>query len=212
MKLTIFGATGATGKLLIEQALAAGNDVVAFARTPSKIKTDHSHLAIVHGELTDPAAVERAIRGADAIISVLGSRPQEDLRSKPLTQGMQNILAAMRKTNVRRLIISSTPSANDSNDLPEFKFKVLVDIIKYAMRPAYEEIVNVAGMVRESDTDWTIVRVSMPNNAPGSGRIRTGYLGRKQVGANISRADLAAFMLRQVKDTTYMRQAPAISN
>jgi putative NADH-flavin reductase len=212
MKLTIFGATGGTGKQLIEQALAAGNEVVAFARTPSKISTSHEHLAIVRGELADPAAIERAIRGADAVISVLGPRPQEDLRRMPLTQGMQNILAAMRKTNVRRLLISSTPSASDSNDLPEFKFKVLVGIIKYAMRPAYEEIVNVARMVRESDTDWTIVRVSMPNNAPGSGRIRAGYLGRKQVGTNISRADLAAFMLRQVKDPTYMRQAPAVSN
>ena len=212
MKLTIFGATGATGKQLIEQALAAGNQVVAFARNPSKIGMSHEHLTIVQGELADTAAIERAVSGADAVISVLGPRPREDINSKPLTQGMQNILVAMQKTNVRRLIISSTPSASDPNDLPDFKFKVLVAIVKSAMRPAYEEIVNVARIVRESDTDWTIVRVSLLNNNPGSGRIRAGYLGKKQVGTNISRADLAAFMLRQVEDTTYLRQAPAISN
>ncbi len=80
------------------------------------------------------------------------------------------------------------------------------------MRPAYEEIVNVARIVRESDTDWIIVRASLLNNNPGSGRIRAGYLGKKQVGTNISRADLAAFMLKQAQDTTYLRQAPAISN
>jgi len=212
MKLTIFGATGATGKQLIEQALAAGNQVVAFARNPSKIGASHEHLTIVQGELADTAAIERAVSGADAVISVLGPRPREDINSKPLTQGMQNILAAMQKTNVRRLIISSTPSASDPNDFPDFKFKVLVAIVKSAMRPAYEEIVSVARIVRESDTDWTIVRVSLLNNHPGSGRIRAGYLGKKQVGTNISRADLAAFMLRQVEDTTYLRQAPAISN
>ncbi len=212
MELTIFGATGATGKQLIEQALAAGNQVVAFARNPSKIGMSHEHLTIVQGELADTAAIERAVSGADAVISVLGPRPREDINSKPLTQGMQNILVAMQKTNVRRLIISSTPSASDPNDLPDFKFKVLVAIVKSAMRPAYEEIVNVARIVRESDTDWTIVRVSLLNNNPGSGRIRAGYLGKKQVGTNISRADLAAFMLRQVEDTTYLRQAPAISN
>ena len=212
MKLTIFGATGATGKQLIEQALAAGNQVVAFARNPSKIGMSHEHLTIVQGELADTAAIERAVSGADAVISVLGPRPREDINSKPLTQGMQNILVAMQKTNVRRLIISSTPSASDPNDLPDFKFKVLVALVKSAMRPAYEEIVNVARIVRESDTDWTIVRVSLLNNNPGSGRIRAGYLGKKQVGTNISRADLAAFMLRQVEDTTYLRQAPAISN
>jgi putative NADH-flavin reductase len=212
MKLTIFGATGATGKQLIEQSLATGNQVVAFARNPSKIGASHEWLTIVQGELTDTAAMERAISGADAVISVLGPRPQEDINGKSLTHGMQNILAAMRKTGVRRLIVSSTPSASDPNDLPDFKIKVLVAIVKSAMRPAYEEIVNIARMVRESDTDWTIVRVSLLNNNPGSGRIRAGYLGKKQVGTNISRVDLASFMLKQVEDTTYLRQAPAISN
>jgi NAD(P)H-binding len=66
--------------------------------------------------------------------------------------------------------------------------------------------------VRASDTDWTIVRVSMLNNNPASGRIRAGYLGKKQVGTNLSRADLAAFLLGQVQDATWSRQAPAISN
>jgi len=212
MKLTIFGATGATGKQLIEQALAAGDQVVAFARNPSKIDADRERLTIVQGELIDTAAIERAVSGADAAISVLGPRPQENFNSRPLTQGMQAILAAMQKTGVRRLIISSTPSASDPNDLPDFKFKVLVAMIKVVMHPSYEEIVNVAQIVRQSNTDWTIVRVSRLNNNSALGKIRVGYLGRNQVGTNISRADLAAFMLAQVKDTTYLRQAPAISN
>ena len=186
--------------------------MVAFARNPSKIGASHERLTIVRGELTDTAAIERAISSADAVISVLGPRPQENLSNRPLTEGMQAILAAMQKNGVRRLIISSTPSASDPNDLPDFKFKVLVAMIKAVMHPSYEEIVNVAQIVRQSDTDWTIMRVSMLNNNPGSGKIRAGYLGKGQVGTNISRADLAAFMLAQVKDTTYLRQAPAISN
>jgi len=212
MKLTLFGATGATGKQLVEQALAAGNQVVAFARNPSKISTSHERLTIVQGELTDKAAIERDIHGAGAVISVLGPHPGEDRQSRPLTQGMQNILAAMQKTGIRRLIILSTPSASDPNDLPEFKIKVLVGLIKFAMRPAYEEIVGVARLVRESGIDWTIVRVSMLNNNPGTGKIRAGYLGKRQVGTNLSRADLAGFLLGQVQDTTWLRQAPAISN
>jgi hypothetical protein len=66
--------------------------------------------------------------------------------------------------------------------LPDIKFKVLVGLLKSVMRPAYDEIVGVARLVRESDTDWTIVRVSMLNNQPGSGKIRAGYLGKKQMG------------------------------
>jgi len=212
MRLAIFGATGTSGRQLVKQGLAAGNQVVAFARNPSKIDASHECLTIVQGELSDSMAIGRAIKGADAVISVLGPRPGTDSKSRPLTQGMKNILEAMQKTGVRRLIISSTPSASDQNDLPDIKFKLLVGLIKSAMRPAYFEIVSVARLVRESDTDWTIVRVSMLNNNPGTGKIRAGYLGKKQVGTNLSRADLAAFLLRQVEDTTWLRKAPVISN
>ncbi|MFB0563359.1 MAG: NAD(P)-dependent oxidoreductase [Candidatus Lokiarchaeia archaeon] len=210
MKLTIFGATGGTGKQLIEQALEAGNHVVAYARNPSKLNTQHEHLTIVQGELTEQATIERAVSGADAVISVLG--PRGDSKGKPITQGTQNILAAMKKHGVRRLIISSTPSASDPNDSPDFKFKFLVNLIKLLRRAAYEEIISVAEAVRMSDLDWTIVRVSMLNNKPRSGKVRVGYLGKGDVGLRISRADLAEFMLKQVKDTRYLRQAPVISN
>jgi putative NADH-flavin reductase len=81
MKLSLFGATGATGKQLVEKALAAGNQMVAFARNPSKISTSHEHLTIVQGELSDTLAIEHAISGADAVISVLGPRPGEDRQS-----------------------------------------------------------------------------------------------------------------------------------
>ena len=80
------------------------------------------------------------------------------------------------------------------------------------MHDAYEEIVSVAETVRKSDLDWTIVRLTMLNNNPKSGKIRAGYVGMGEVGTQISRADLAEFMLKQVEDTKYLRQAPAISN
>jgi len=87
-----------------------------------------------------------------------------------------------------------------------------VGIIKSLMRPAYDEIVDVARIVRESAADWTIVRVSLLNSGPGSGNVQTGYLGRRQIGARISRADLASFMLNQASDRTWLRKAPAVSN
>ena len=212
MKLTIFGASGATGRELIQQALAAGYEVVAYVRSPARISTSQAGLTVVHRELTDSAALGRAIHGADAVISVLGPRPGRDLRNQPLAHGMQAILAAMHANGVRRLVISSTLSAADPNDLPDLQIKLLVAIIKTTMRPAYEEIVAVARAVRASGLDWTIVRVSMLNNQAGTDRIRAGYMGRQQVGTKLARADLARFMLGQVQDSTWLRQAPAISN
>ena len=111
---------------------------------------------------------------------------------------MQNIIAAMKKHGVRRLIISSTLSAKDPNDLPEFRAKALVTLVRLTMHAAYEEIVSVSETVRASDLDWTIVRLTLLNNHPKSGKVKVGYLGRREVGTWISRADIADFMLKQI--------------
>jgi putative NADH-flavin reductase len=212
VKLTIFGGTGEAGRQLIEQALAEGDDIVAFARNPLKLALHHEHLTVVQGDLHDKAGIERAVNGADAVISLLGPRPGEDSKSNPLTQGTRNIIAAMKRFSVRRLIVVSTPSASAPNDLPDLKFKMLVSIIKTTMRPVYEEIVSVAQIVQNCDLDWTIVRVSILNNNPEFGKVRIGYLGRGEVGTQLSRADMAGFILDELKNARYIRQMPAISN
>jgi putative NADH-flavin reductase len=212
MKLTLFGATGEAGVQLIQQALAEGYEVTAFVRNPSKLTVRHEHLTIAQGELHELANIERAVNGANAVISLLGPRPGEDSKSKPLTQGTQNIIAAMKKFDVRRLVVVSTPSASAPGDLPDLKFKILVSIIRTTMRPVYEEIVNVAQIVQDSELEWTIFRVSILNNDLKSGKIRVGYLGKGEVGARLSRADLGGFILDELKNAKYIRQMPAISN
>jgi len=210
MKIAVLGATGDTGRQLVEQALAAGHYVVAYVRNPSKLNISHEHLKVIQGELADEPLIESAVSGADAVISALG--PRGDSKNKPITHGMQNIIAAMKKQGVRRLIITSTLSAKDPNDPLNFKTKGLVNLVKVTMHDAYEEIVSVAETVRNSDLDWTIVRLTMLNNNTESGKVKAGYVGKGEVGTWISRADLAEFLLKQVQDTKYLRQAPAISN
>jgi putative NADH-flavin reductase len=210
MRITVFGTTGGTGRRLVEQAIAEGNEVVAYVRNPSKLDMENEHLTVVQGELTDEELIEKAVKGVDAVISLLG--PRGGSKSKPLTHGIQNIIAAMKKQGVRRLVITSTLSAKDPNDLPDFKTKSLVNLVKVTMHDAYEDIVSTAETVRNSDLDWTIVRLTMLNNKPKSGKVRAGYVGRGDVGTWISRADVADFMLKQVQDTKYLRQAPAITN
>jgi putative NADH-flavin reductase len=211
-EMTIFGATGEAGRQLIEQALAEGDEVVAFVRNPSKLTIRHEQLRIVQGELQNRAGIEQAVNGTDAVISLLGPRLGEDSKSSPLAQGTQNIIAAMKKSGVRRLIAVSTHSASAPNDMPDLRFKMLVSMIKTTMRPAYEEIVNVAQIVRDSDLDWTIVRVSILNSNPKSGNVKVGYLGKGEVSVRLSRADMADFILGKVKNPKYIRQMPAISN
>lgn len=210
MKIAVFGATGGTGKQIVEQALASGNEVIAYARNPSKLGITNEHLSIIQGDLSDAALIKQAVTGVDAVLSALGIRGGS--KNKPLTQGMQNIISPMQKQGVRRLIITSTLSAKDSNDKSEFRATFLVGLVKRTMNDAYEDIVSVAEAVRASELDWTIVRLTMLNNKPKSGKIRADYVGTGEVGSAISRADIAAFMLSQIDDEKYVRQAPAISN
>jgi putative NADH-flavin reductase len=210
MRIAVFGATGGTGKQLVEQALAAGDYVVVYVRNPSKLNVSHERLKAIQGELANEPLIESAVSEADAVISALG--PRRDSKNKPITHGMQNIIAAMKKRGVRRLIITSTLSAKDPNDPLNFKTKAMVSLVKVTMHAAYEEIVSVAETVRNSDLDWTLVRLAMLNNNPKSGKVKAGNVGKGEVGTWISRADLAEFLLKQVQDTKYLRQAPAISN
>jgi hypothetical protein len=189
MKLTIFGASGGTGKQLVEQALAAGHEVVAFVREPSKLPISHERLTIVQGELTDSTAVERAVTCAEAVMSALG--PRLDARGNPIMCGTQNILAAMKKRGVRRFVLSSTPSARDSNDAPDLKFKFAVRLIRVLAPGAYQDIVQTAQVVRTSDCDWTIVRVSMLSDGPKTNVVRGGMWYLYLRGSRRDRLDCA---------------------
>jgi putative NADH-flavin reductase len=209
MHLAIFGATVNTGQKLVAQALAAGHTVTPYVRDPARLPQRHDHLSVVTGELTDMAAIERAVAGADAVLSVLG--PKGNTQGQPVTRGTQNILIAMQKLGVRRIVVSATTSASDPQDAPDLRFRLAVGLIKRITPGAYADIVGTAEAIRASDRDWTIVRVPLLNNGPQTGQVRAGQVDRA-LGMQLSRADFAAFMLAQAQATTYVRQAPAISN
>ncbi len=210
MKIAVFGATGQAGQLLVKKALADGYDVVAYARNPSKLDQKSEQLTVIQGELNDQASIQKTITGVDAVVSLLG--PRGRTRTKPIMLGMRNIIAAMTNQGIRRLIIVSTASAKDPNDRPDLKFRILVAIVKLLIRPAYEEIVSVADVVRNSDLDWTLVRLSLLSNKPATGKTRGGFLGSGEVRVGITREDMVAFLLNQVGDARYLRQSPVISN
>ncbi len=118
----------------------------------------------------------------------------------------------MKRQGVHRLIMTSTLSVKDPGDKPDLRTNAMVNLVRITMHAAYEDIVSAAQAVRASDLDWTIVRLALLNNGPITGKIRTGYVGRGEVGTRISRADIADFMLKQIDDVRYLCQAPVISN
>jgi len=62
MRIAVFGGTGATGRLLIDQALDRGLSVTAYARHPEKLGIEDDRLTVVAGELSDSAAIDEPSR------------------------------------------------------------------------------------------------------------------------------------------------------
>ena len=208
MKLAIFGGTGKTGQHLINHALKDGHEVVALARTPSKVTVKSDRLRVIQGDILDVASVEAAIQGADAVLSVLG--PSNNKPDFTISKGMDNILSAMGKHGVRRLIISAGAGVRDPQDQPKLIDKIAGFALKVISRNVVADMQAVVDKVRASDRDWTIVRVPMLTDEPSRKTLKVGYVG--DISPRISREDMAVFMLRQVQDDTHLRKAPAISN
>ena len=210
MKITVFGPTGPTGIEVLKQALEAGYFVTAYARNPAKIGSlTDANLAVKKAELSDMAALESAIQGTDAVISVLG--PGVGLKGTELSRGMKNIVDCMKKCGVRRLIALSTGSVRDPQDKFDMKFKCLVFMIRTLFNGAYQEIIRMGDIIRGSGLEWTLVRVGLLTNKDIS-KAKAGYYGEGIVKTSVSRKSVAKFMLDILRVKAYIQKAPAISN
>ncbi len=206
MKLLIFGSTGSIGRLLIKQALEQGHTVTAFTRDATKVDIKHNNLQVTQGDVMDPALVERAIQGHEVVLCSLGAGRKGTVRS----EGTRNIISAMEKVGVRRLICQSTLGVGDSRgNLNVFWKYIMFGLL---LRPAYADHVRQEDYVRQSRLDWTIVRLGAFTDGERTGKYRHGFPSTdKTEKMKISRADVTNFMLKQLIDDTYLHKTPGLS-
>jgi putative NADH-flavin reductase len=205
MRLTIFGATGGTGKALVEQALAAGHDVTAVVRDPKRLPVlSQRRLRVVTADVMDPVALVPAVDGADVVVSALGPRGRGPTRVS--ADSTRSIVQAMQKTGASRLITVSGSIVDDTGNgmfmrlgpKPLARRTFLRDVC-IDMRAAEEEI-------HVSDLDWTIVRPPRLTDKAGSGTYRIGVERNIRRGVVITRADLATSILDMLDDSTTFRK------
>lgn len=208
MKLAIFGASGRTGRPLVEQALAAGHAVTALVRTPSSFPINHGRLNVVQGSVEDATKVDEAVAGADAVLSVLGHTKSSN--KDVLTVGTRNIVNAMQKHGVRRLISLTGAGVRNPHDQPKLVDKLFGFALARLQPDLLRDSENHVKVIQGSDLDWTVVRGPRLTEGPRTGKYRVGYVG-KDSGTQASRADIADFMLKQVTDTTYLKKLPVVS-
>jgi putative NADH-flavin reductase len=206
VKVLIIGATGATGQILMREALAQGHEVTALARNPSALAPEDPWLRVLQGNALDASSVGAAVAGQDAVLSALGTRS-----ARPTTlfsESTQNVISAMNKHGVRRLVCITGIGAGDSKGHVGFLYDRIM--LPFVVKNIYEDKTRQEEAIKQSDLDWVIVRPARLTDEPAKGEHRV-FLGGSYTATKISRADVANFMLAQLTDDTYVHKMPVIS-
>lgn len=207
MKIAIFGATGRTGVELVKQALEGGHSVTAFLRDPARLSITDNNLSVVVGDVFDPASVDQAVKGQDAVICALGAG--NDLKKTTVrTTGTVNIIHSMQKHNVDRLLVITAMGVGESwNTLSAMNKLFFATLLKSA-RDDHE---TQEAAIKESGLDWTLIRPSGLQDSPRTGVYEYGE--NIQAGSStIARADVADLILKGLKDNQLIGKAVTITN
>ncbi|WP_435065136.1 NAD(P)-dependent oxidoreductase [Halobaculum sp. EA56] len=216
MRIAVFGATGRTGRPLVDQALDRGHEVVAFVRDPTDLPAairDDDRVTVVEGDAYRGEGVDRAVGGdepVDAVVSVLGqsSEGPDDL----LTEAGRHVLAAMDDHGVERFVTLVGAGVREEGESVSLGGKVMGALLKLVARSVLEDARDHVELVRASDTRWTVVRGPRLTEGPHTGEFRHGTdltLGMRDVAA---RANVAEFVLDCIEDDLYVRELPKIAD
>lgn len=201
MNLVVLGATGGTGRLVVEQALAAGHTVTALVRSPEKLAVRNPNLHVVAGQATDPSAVARALERADALISTLGGG------GSVISDSTQAIVEAAHEAGVSRVVLLSSFLVERDRFNPVTRL-----LTGIAMGSMIKDKSAGEKALRESNLDWTIVYASSLTDGPGRGQVAVlTETGRWALSQRIARADVAAWLLRAATSPETSRRTVSIT-
>jgi putative NADH-flavin reductase len=204
MRIVVFGASGKTGSLLVEQALKAGHEVVAYVRRPGSVTSESPKLKVVVGRLSDTVALKNAITGADACLSTLGGGSLTKSNSEVL-DGISTILGIMEAVAVPRFVYLSSIGTGESRYYMPQPIRFL--IVNVMLRVPLADHTTNEKRIAASKLQWTVVRPGSLTDGPLTENLKHGSEKTKLTGnPGISRANVAAFMLAQLADTAYVNK------
>lgn len=208
MNILIIGATRGIGRQLLEQTLQAGHAVTALVRDPQKLTPQHERLTVVKGDILDPESVQRAMAEQEGVCVTIGI----GITWKPVTvfsEGTRNVLEAMRRQGVWRLICITGIGAGDSKGHGGFLYDRLFNPL--LLKTIYEDKDRQEALIRTSETEWTIVRPGFLTNGPLTReyQVITDLTGA--TAGKISRADVAHFMLGELTANRYLGKTPLLT-
>ena len=208
MKLIIFGASRGIGRLLTEFALAEGHQVTAVARNTSGLSLKHASLNVVAGDVTNATFVEQAVKGSEVVFCTVD---QDNHSATTLySVAARNITQAMNNQSVRRLMFLSNFGILGET-ASSFRTLLSVSFAKFILRDRLEDHRRALDEIQKYSWEWMVVRPMQLTDGERTGKYRIALQGLPEGGTGISRADVADFMLKQVKSDEYVHKIPAIA-
>ena len=205
MKITVLGATGATGKYVVEQALAAGHTVTALVRDAQKLPAREG-LFIVEGQLANEAALNSALQGAGAVISALGVT-RATVTEAP-SSALPQIINAMKKHGVRRYVGISGAAVTAPGEHKAFKGRLISAVVRFFTAAVVADKQRELELLSASDLEWTLARPPRLVNGPATAAYAVSQSAPKTT--KIARGDVAHFLLSEVVTPRHLRLAPYV--
>lgn len=209
MRVLIFGASGAIGRHVREQARAADHELLLFARDPAQLEPLGLGETVVQGDMSDGVRVAEAVAGVDAVISALGPSSNSADQVVLFESFARTLIAAMKTHNVKRLVTISGGAASLPGERKPLRARVASAIVRMFVAHVVRAKQRELDIIAASDLDWIAPRPPRVIDGPRTGNYRVGDTAR---GIRISQGDLAHFMVAALTDDKYVGQAPFISS
>ena len=207
-RVLVLGATGRTGQQVVLEAVRQGHQVTAFVRNPDGVQVRSAGLRVLAGQVTgDDPALALAMRDQDVVISALG-RGKSFRSGGLIAHSVPCIVGAMERAGVRRLVFTSAFGVGETyRDVPLLP-RLFIGTL---LRDIYRDKALGEQTIRASALDWTLVYPTGLVDGPATGHYRVGPRLALRGFPTVTRADVAAFLVTQVADPTYVRMGVLVS-
>jgi putative NADH-flavin reductase len=207
MNILVIGGSRGIGLHVVQQTLEHGHPVTVLVRNPAALTLHHDNLRVMKGDVIDLDSVRTAIRGKTAVVFAVGIQQTRD----PVivfSEGTRNVLSAMKEEGIKRLIAVTGIGSGGSKGPWGLLYKTMFHLI--SIKTIYDDKDRQEHLIKESDTDWIIVRPAFLTDGPLTGRYRVVKQLSLPSPGRISRADVAHFVIEQLEKPSYLHEAPLL--
>lgn len=206
MRLALFGGTGRVGSVLLEQAIGAGHAIKVLVRDAGRLRAKSAQVTVIEGTLDDGESVAATLADTDAALVCLAAG------NDTLMLFDMAAIPVMQRLGPRRIVSMVGASVRRPGDPDTAALHIMNVMMRLVPGRLLEDAEGHARRLAASGLDWTLVRSANHSDAPGPGHVHAEPHFAMGLGARISRAELAAFMLAVAKDGRFIGEAPMVES